>query len=217
MTGTFITFEGGEGSGKSTQLSFLYNVIKSNNLSCVKTREPGGSEGAESIRGLLLNGSVDKWDPIAETLLFYAARLDHVERLIKPALADGTIVLCDRFADSTRVYQGIGKGLSEDYILSLHQLTLGHFKPDLTLILDIDPEVGIKRALSRSGAETRFESMDMDFHHAVRAGFLSIARNEPERCVVIDASQSIEDVKKSVLNAFKQRIGQHIELNLDCF
>ncbi len=217
MTGTFITFEGGEGSGKSTQLSFLYNEIKSNNLPCVKTREPGGSEGAESIRGLLLNGSADKWDPIAETLLFYAARLDHVERLIKPALTDGTIVLCDRFADSTRVYQGIGKGLSEDYILSLHQLTLGHFKPDLTLILDIDPEVGIKRTLSRSGAETRFESMDMDFHHAVRAGFLSIARNEPERCVVIDASQSIEDVKKSVLNAFKQRIGQHIKLNLDCF
>ena len=150
MTGKFISFEGGEGSGKSTQLSLLFNIIKLNNLSCIKTREPGGSPGGESIRNLLLSGSADKWDPVAETLLFYAARLDHVAKTIKPGLADGAIVLCDRFADSTLVYQGIGKGLTEDYIRNIHQLTLGNFKPNLTLIFDIDPVIGLKRALSRS-------------------------------------------------------------------
>ena len=207
MSGKFITFEGGEGSGKSTQLSLLFNNIKSTNLDCIKTREPGGSEGAESIRDLLLNGSLEKWDPVAETLLFYAARKDHVTKIIKPALAEGAIVLCDRFSDSTFVYQGIGKGLSDEYIRNIHQLTLGNFKPDLTLIFDIDPEIGIKRALSRAGTETRFESMNLEFHHAVRAGFLSIARNEPARCVVIDASWSIEEVQKSVASTINERLG----------
>lgn len=213
MSGKFITFEGGEGSGKSTQLSLLFNAIKSTDFPCIKTREPGGSAGAESIRSLLLSGHADKWDPTAETLLFYAARLDHVNQLIKPALQQGTLVLCDRFADSTMVYQGIGKGLREEFIQNLHQLVLSSFKPDLTLILDIDPSIGLKRALSRSGDETRFESMNMDFHLAVRAGFLSIAQREPERCVVIDASGDAKDIQKNIIAVINQRIG----LNLQSF
>ena len=213
MTGKFISFEGGEGSGKSTQLSLLFNIIKLNNLSCIKTREPGGSPGGESIRNLLLNGLADKWDPVAETLLFYAARLDHVAKTIKPGLADGAIVLCDRFADSTLVYQGIGKGLTEDYIRNIHQLTLGNFKPNLTLIFDIDPVIGLKRALSRSNEETRFESMNLEFHQAVRTGFASIARQEPQRCAIIDASGSIEEVQKQVLATINERIGLNLKPN----
>lgn len=211
MAAPFITFEGGEGSGKSTQLSFLFNIIKSNNLPCIKTREPGGCAGAESVRNLLLNGDVDKWDPVAETLLFYAARVEHVNRLIIPALNEGTTVLCDRFADSTIVYQGIGKGVSEGFINGLHQLALGNFNPDLTIILDMDPSIGIKRALSRSSAETRFESMDMEFHHAVRAGFLALARANLERCVVIDASQDIDSVKTHILSAVNQRMNMNLK------
>ncbi len=206
MSGKFITFEGGEGSSKSTQLKNVFNAIKSTNLRCVSTREPGGSPNAEAIRDLLVNGSADKWDPVAETLLFYAARLDHVTKIVKPALAEGNIVLSDRFADSTFVYQGIGKGLTEDYIHSLHQLTLGNFRPDLTFILDIDPAIGLKRALARSHAETRFESMNHEFHQMVRAGFLSIARREPERCVVIDANQSPEAITKEIITNINQRL-----------
>jgi len=207
MTGKFISFEGGEGSGKSTQLSFVFNAIKSSDFGCIKTREPGGSPGAELIRNLLVNGSTDKWDPVAETMLFYAARIDHVAKIIKPALSEGKFVICDRFTDSTRVYQGIGKGLSEEYILKLHHLTLGNFQPDLTLILDIDPAIGLKRANTRAGAENRFESMDFEFHQAVRNGFLSIARRESERCIIIDASQEIAAVQSSVINAINQRLG----------
>ena len=212
MKGQFITFEGGEGSGKSTQLLNIFNIIKSNNLECIKTREPGGSAAAEELRNLLVNGAVDKWDPVAETLLFYAARVDHVHKLIKPSIDRGAMVLCDRFTDSTVVYQGVGKALSEEYVLSLHQLTLGNFKPDLTIILDIDPTVGLKRALTRSGNETRFESMNFDFHQAVRAGFLSIAQREPERCVVIDASQTPDKVSLAIINALNQRIGLNLKL-----
>lgn len=207
MTGKFITFEGGEGSGKSTQLKLLGRRLVDAGLNIVETREPGGSPGAEAIREIVVNGSADKWEPLAETLLFYAARIDHVEKRVKPALVKGSIVLCDRFSDSTFVYQGIGKGLPPDYIRSLHQLILGNFRPDLTLILDIDPTIGLKRALSRSAAETRFESMDMDFHHKVRAGFLSIARAEPERCAVIDAAQTPDDVALAIAAEVNRKLG----------
>lgn len=212
MTAFFITFEGGEGGGKSTQVALLTEAFTRAGMGVIKTREPGGSAGAEAIRNLLVNGSTDKWDPVAETLLFYAARVDHVTRLVKPALEAGQHVICDRFTDSTVVYQGIGKKLGEGYVQSVQRLTLGSFMPDLTVMLDMDPVVGLKRADARpssktGGGENRFESMDVDFHHAVRAGFLRIAQGEPERCVVVNAAQTIEAVQAEILAAVNLRLG----------
>jgi len=206
MTGKFITFEGGEGSGKSTQIALLAKAFAASGIPYVQTREPGGSAGAEQLRTLLVSGEKDAWDAETETLLFYAARLDHVNKLIKPALAEGKTVICDRFADSTLVYQGIGKGLSEEYVRMLHRLTLGNFQPDLTIILDIDPAIGLKRAAARRGTETRFESMDIDFHHCIRAGFLSIAEREPNRCVVVDAVLNIFDLHEKIMFIINQAI-----------
>ncbi len=207
MTGRFITFEGGEGGGKSTQVALLTEAFSLAGIGVMKTREPGGSAGAEAIRGLLVNGAVDAWDPVAETLLFYAARMDHVTRLIRPALEAGQFVICDRFTDSTIVYQGVGKKLGEGYVQSLQHLTLGNFQPDLTIILDMDPTEGLRRADARRGGENRFESMDVDFHHAVRAGFLRLAKEEPNRCVVVNAAQTIEAVREEVMRAVNERLG----------
>ncbi|NBX03311.1 MAG: dTMP kinase [Alphaproteobacteria bacterium] len=207
MTGKFITFEGGEGSGKSTQMSLLSAAFAASGLPVVSTREPGGTPGAEQIRSLLVSGSADTWDPVAETLLFYAARLDHVSRLIKPAIAEGKTVICDRFADSTLVYQGVGKGLSPEYIRSLHRLTLGNFAPDLTIILDIAPEEGLARAGARRGSETRFEEMDISFHRQVREGFRAFAKGEPARCAVLDATQDKEALHAQIASLVKNRLG----------
>ncbi len=207
MTARFITFEGGEGGGKSTQVALLTEAFAHAGLGVMKTREPGGSAGAEAIRGLLVNGAVDAWDPVAETLLFYAARMDHVTRLIRPALEAGQFVICDRFTDSTVVYQGVGKKLGEGYVQSLQRLTLGSFMPDLTIILDMDPAEGLRRADRRGEGENRFESMDVDFHHAVRAGFLRLAKDEPARCVVVDAAQPIDAVRGAILAAVNERLG----------
>ncbi|MBY0407980.1 MAG: dTMP kinase [Rickettsiales bacterium] len=207
MTGRFITFEGGEGGGKSTQSALLEQAFAAAGYSTLKTREPGGTPNAETIRGLLVNGHADAWDPVAETLLFYAARMDHVNRLIKPALAAGTHVICDRFCDSTIVYQGIGKKLGEGYVQHLQQQVLGNFGPDLTLVMDMDPAEGLSRAAARAGGENRFESMNVDFHHAVRAGFLHLAREAPERCVVIRANESVEEVRAQVIAAVNERLG----------
>ncbi len=201
MSGRFITLEGGEGSGKTTQIQLLHAVYKEAGHACVVTREPGGGAGADAIRQLLLTGVEDKWHKVSETLLFQAARVEHVEHVIKPALHRGDTVLCDRFLDSTIVYQGISKGLGADYVRALHQLTLGNVQPDVTLILDIDPAVGLTRAKARAGDETRFENMGTGFHSQVREGFLSLARIEPERCKVIDASQSAEEVHKAIRKA----------------
>jgi len=198
MKGRFITIEGGEGSGKSTQIAMLKAALEKKGVSHLITREPGGEAGAEAIRALLVTGDKDRWDPLAETLLFYAARVQHLSRLIAPALAEGKLVLCDRFADSTRVYQG-SKGISPAFIEALHALTLGNVSPDITLILDIDPVEGLKRAGGRAGNETRFEGMELEFHQQVRSGFLSIARAEPQRCKVIDASLSPEAVHTEIL------------------
>jgi dTMP kinase len=206
MTGRFITFEGGDGSGKTTQIKLLRDYLASKGAKCVMTREPGGSAQGDAIRQLLLTGSGDKWNPVAETLLFQAARVEHVERVIRPALAKGDTVLCDRFLDSTIVYQGIGKGLSVEYIRQLHHFTLGNIMPGLTLVLDIDPAEGLRRAKSRAGDETRFENMNMNFHHAVREGFLAIAKGEPERCRVINASASVEEVRDAIRDAVKEVI-----------
>ena len=204
--GNFITFEGGEGCGKSTQVGLLSEALRNAGIPVLKTREPGGSAGAERIRQLLVSGDKDAWDPVAETLLFYAARMDHVSTLIKPALARGETVICDRFADSTRVYQGIGKKVPEAFISNLHRLSLDSFVPNLTIILDIDPAIGLERANARNGNENRFESMNFSFHQAVRDGFLAIAKREVDRCVVVDASQSIESIQEHIRHAIKSRL-----------
>ncbi len=199
MNSRFITFEGGEGSGKTTQILRLKAALEAKNIPHIITREPGGEVNAERIRELLVTGDKNAWDPLAETLLFYAARVQHVARVIKPALAAGKLVICDRFMDSTLVYQGIGKAMQPEFIQALHSLTLGNLKPDLTFILDIPPTEGLKRAGARKGNENRFEGMATEFHEQVRAGFLAIARNEEGRCVVVDALQSTDVIHLEIL------------------
>lgn len=207
MKSNFISFEGGEGSGKSTQLKLLAESFKKAGLPFITTREPGGSPGGERIRSLLVSGDVDSWNPLSETLLFNAARADHIQRLIAPALANGKTVICDRFIDSTIVYQGIGKGLGTAYIKSLHHMLFGNFMPNLTIMLDIAPEVGIRRALACSGEETRFEGLDIEFHRRIRAGFQAIAESEPERCVIINAAQEADAIHRQITETIRIRCG----------
>jgi dTMP kinase len=196
--GVFITFEGGEGAGKTTQIRRLAERLAAARLEVVTTREPGGSPGAEAIRALLVTGDVDRWSPISETLLLNAARRDHVERVILPALARGAAVLCDRFADSTRAYQGAGGGAPAGLIGALEAAVLGDLRPDLTLILDLPAEVGLARAKGRGGAEARFEAKGLAFHARLRDAFLDIARSEPGRCAVIDAGQDETAVARAI-------------------
>jgi len=207
MRGSFITFEGGEGSGKSTQIKLLSEAFATAGKPCIATREPGGTESAERIRNLLVSGEGNAWSPVSETLMFYAARVEHVTRKIMPALEQGTHVLCDRFADSTLVYQGAGKDLPEEFILSLHRLVLGNFAPNLTIILDIDPEVGLQRAQARHGDENRFEMLGLDFHRRIRSGFLNLATREPKRCVVVDANQDVAALHQSVTKVIHNHLG----------
>ncbi|MCC9622842.1 dTMP kinase [Thalassospira sp. MA62] len=196
--GLFISFEGGEGSGKTTQIRHLEKWFRDQGRDVVVTREPGGSPGAEEIRNLLLTGDPGRWDAVTEALLMFASRRDHVERTIRPALTDHKVVLCDRFADSSVAYQGYGHGLGADYIRDLWKLAIGDFKPDLTLMFDIPVEVGLDRAGARfanvSSAEDRFERMGSDFHHRLRDGFAEIAKDDPKRCHVIDANSDVETV-----------------------
>ena len=203
--GHFISFEGGEGAGKSTQIRRLAERLRAAGHDVIVTREPGGSPGAEAIRELLVNGAADRWSPVTETLLMYAARRDHVERVIRPALARGAVVLCDRFADSTRAYQGAGGDAPATLIASLEDHVLGGTVPHLTLILDLPAEVGLTRAEARGGA-ARFESKGLEFHQRLRAGYLEIARVEPERCVVIDADADLDAVTAAIANAVSQRL-----------
>jgi dTMP kinase len=205
--GYFITFEGGEGSGKSTQLKLLNAVFEKSGLPFIATREPGGSPGAEKIRSLLVSGDVDSWDPLTETLLFMAARADHINKLVKPAISMGKTVICDRFFDSTLVYQGIGKGLGTEYIKNLHQIVFGDFMPDLTIILDIDPETGLKRAGERRGNENRFEQLDIGFHQKIREGFLQIAKNEPARCTLLDATKDADILHIHIKEIIAEKCG----------
>jgi dTMP kinase len=204
--GRFITFEGGEGAGKSTQLGRLVERLRSSGLEVVATREPGGSPGAEAIRALVLNGAADRWSPVTETLLMYAARRDHLERVIEPALARGAWVVCDRFADSTRAYQGAAGGTDPALIAALEAQVLGPVRPDLTLVFDIAPEAGLARAEARGG-EQRFESKGLAFHARLREAFLAIAGAEPERCAVIDASRARGAVEAAVWEAVRARLG----------
>ena len=170
------------------------------------TREPGGSAGAEAIRALLVTGQADRWSPVTETLLMYAARRDHIERTIAPALAAGEWVVSDRFADSTRAYQGAGGGAPGSLIQALERYVLGETRPDLTLILDMPAEAGLARAASRVHAETRFEAKGEEFHRRLREGFLAIARVERDRCVVIDAAQPLEAVEEAIWAAVEGRL-----------
>ena len=198
--GLFISFEGIDGSGKSTQARLLAQTLRTRGLDVVLTREPGGSPGAEEIRALVLEGPPDRWSAETELLLFTAARRDHLERTIRPAMAAGQIVICDRFADSTRMYQGLrGAGLRAK-VDALHALMIGQ-EPDLTVLVDMEPNTGLARALARQGHEERFEAFGADLQHAMRAGFLDLAKEQPDRFVVVNGAGSIEDVAQAVFAA----------------
>ena len=206
----FITFEGGEGAGKSTQAALLGDVLRARGLEVVGTREPGGSAGAEAIRELLVRGDTGRWDALTETLLHVAARRDHYVEIIAPALARGAWVVCDRFADSTMAYQGYGLGVEREIVAGLYRAVLGDFAPDLTIILDLPVEEGLARAQQREGdnrgGDDRYERMDAAFHQRLRDGFLAIAEAEPERCAVIDARGDVDVVHAAVLAVVDERL-----------
>jgi dTMP kinase len=205
VTGRFITLEGGEGTGKSTQIRRLAAALEKKGIAVLCTREPGGSPGAEEIRKLMVEGEPGRWDAVTETLLAYAARVDHVARTIGPALRAGQWVISDRFNDSTFAYQGVGRGLARETIRRIDSAVLDDFAPDLTLILDLDVKTGLQRALARSGAENRFEKFGPEFHEKLRQAFLDIAKRSPERCRVIDASGTEEQVAEAIFAAVSRR------------
>lgn len=200
MQGRFLSFEGIDGSGKSSQARRLAATLRAAGRAVVLTREPGGSPGAEEIRRLVLEGDPARWSPETEALLFTAARRDHLERTIRPALARGEWVICDRFADSTRIYQGASRGDLRDLVDGLHRLAIA-VEPDLTLLIDIDPEEGLARAQARPGVELRFEAMGLAMQTRMRQGFLDLAAADPGRFRIIDGSGSEEAVAARVLAA----------------
>ena len=201
--GLFITFEGGEGAGKSTQIRMLAATLRASGHEVVVTREPGGSPGAEAIRHVVLSGAAEPFGPEMEAVLFAAARADHIDRTIRPGLARGAVVLSDRFVDSSRVYQGVTGGLDRPFMETLERATVEDMMPDLTLILDIDPEEGMRRANARRGASKadRFEKEGLSLHRRRRKAFLEIAKAEPKRCKVIDASRPAEKIAAEIANA----------------
>lgn len=208
--GIFITLEGGEGSGKSTQIRLLADALRAFGRDVVITREPGGTPEAEKIRDFLVKRDGGDWTPMAECMLLYAARQMHVENLIKPALAEGKIVVSDRFSDSTRAYQSFGHGLPLETIEQIDHLALDGFKPDLTFILDLPVETGLVRAGKRMSAdqsqEDRFEKLGTSFHERLRQGYLQIAKANPQRCVVIDATRSIEQIAADLARHVQERL-----------
>lgn len=207
--GFFITFEGGEGAGKSTQIQRLADHLAGQGREVIRTREPGGSAGAEAVRHVLLSGAVEPFGPALEAMLFAAARLDHLEQIIRPAVARGNIVLCDRFVDSSRVYQGTTGGLDPEFMTILERVTVGSTMPDLTILLDIDPEEGLERAALRrgEGVTDRFEKESLDVHLRRRAAFLDLAAKEPNRFVVVDASGSEDEVAAQIADAVDGVLG----------
>jgi dTMP kinase len=206
--GRFITFEGGEGTGKSTQIKKLADRLKAARMRTLVTREPGGSPGAEIMRHLVLSGMGKLLGPEAETLLFAAARDDHVHTVIEPALKQGIWVLCDRFADSTRAYQGSLGSVSPGLINAMQRVTIGDLKPDLTIILDLPVEIGLQRAAARRGSGTpdRFEGEQLSFHQGLREAYRKIAADDPARCVLIDANSDPDTVAGRVWNALRDRL-----------
>lgn len=200
MAGCFITFEGGEGTGKSTQIKRLAERLSAQGKALVVTREPGGTPEAEAVRTLLVSGDVARWTAKSEALLNYAAREQHLERVIRPALAKGDTVLCDRFMDSTRAYQGYAGGCALSFIDALEYAIVGPTRPQLTLVFDLDPVIGLERARMRGDAvsEDRYERKGLAFHRKLRDGFLDILRRDPKRCRLVDASGSVDEVAESV-------------------
>lgn len=205
MAGVFISFEGIDGSGKSTQARMLQASLHVMGHAAHLTREPGGSAGAEDIRALVLNGAADRWSPETELLLFTAARRDHLEKTIRPRLAAGEVVICDRFADSTRIYQGITRGNLRAAVDALHALMIG-IEPDLTILVDVPAEAGLARAHARAGSDMRFEGMGLAVQQAARDGFLALARANPERFAVVDGARNVDAVAQDILAVATQRL-----------
>ena len=201
----FITFEGCEGCGKTTQSKLLANYLTKQNITCVTTREPGGTNSGETIRDLLLKGSADAWQKNTEVLLHMAARSEHITQVIKPALSAQKTVICDRFIDSTVAYQGYGHKLGADYVMTLHNLTFDSLMPDITFILDVDLDISFKRIKQRSEAD-RYEQMELDFHTRVKQGFRMIAKQQPERCFLIDGTNSVEAVNLQIIDFIEQKL-----------
>lgn len=200
----FITLEGGEGAGKTTQVRRLVERLGAAGIDAIATREPGGAPGAERIRSLLVSGDTD-WRPMTEALLHNAARVEHVATLVRPSLATGTWVVSDRYVDSTLAYQGSAQGVGADAVRALHRLALGGLMPDLTLVLDLPVELGLARAKVRAGGEDRYERMGAAFHQRLRDAYLAIATAEPERCVVIDAAADVDTVAARLWSALAER------------
>jgi dTMP kinase len=207
--GIFITLEGGEGAGKSTQIKLLQQALSESGIDVVATREPGGTPQAERIRDLLVQGSSGVFDPLTEALLLFAARREHLVHKILPALEKGQWVICDRFADSTRAMQGYGLGLDKSFIEALYRMVAGDLNPDLTFIFDIDPVEGLQRSSKRlqqlSSGEDRYERMELPFHQRLHDGFLEIAKGNPDRCAVIDAMQDVDSVHAEVMKIVAAR------------
>lgn len=212
MNGKFITFEGGEGTGKSTQIKLLAEYIKQKHKDVITTKEPGGTEVGQEIRKLLVCGDKDKFDALAEALLYFADRHIHMVQKVWPEMEKGAWVLSDRFADSTVAYQyyGYNKRLSKEVINELYRIAVGDFRPDLTIVLDIDPKIGLERSFNKAKnmeiKELRFEGRELEFHNNLRQGFLQIAKEEPERCVVLDANKTIEKLHADVVRVVEERL-----------
>ena len=206
MNNLFITFEGGDGSGKSTQVNLLKDYLDNLNFETIKTREPGGTPSAEILRDLLTTGEVEKWTPMSEALLMWASRYEHLIQVIEPALNSGKNVICDRFYDSTYAYQGVAHNLGIDKMEKLKKIIIGDIEPDITFVLDIDPKAGLKRSLDRSNQENRFESYNIDFHNNIRRAFLEIAKKNKDRCIVIDATLNKQEINNLIITVIDNLI-----------
>jgi len=210
--GVFITLEGGDGTGKTTQIKYLHEAISNLSIDVISTREPGGTTQAERIRNLLLQGNSGSFDPMTEALLMFASRREHLVDKIIPAIDGGQWVISDRFADSSRAFQGYGLGLNMEVIETLYNLVAGSFEPDLTLIFDIDPKLGLDRSVKhmkisngKESSEDRYENMGLKFQTKLRQGFLEIAKDNPKRCVIIDASKEVLDIHREILDIINKR------------
>ena len=206
MNNLFITFEGADGSGKSTQVNLLKDYLDNLSFETIKTREPGGTPSAEILRDLLTTGEVEKWTPMSEALLMWASRYEHLIQVIEPALNSGKNVICDRFYDSTYAYQGVAHNLGIDKMEKLKKIIIGDIEPDVTFILDIDPKVGLKRSLDRSNQENRFESYNIDFHNNIRRAFLEIAKKNKDRCIVVDAALNEQEINNLIITVIDNLI-----------